>query len=70
MNTATLRHGDTVEVNVRGRVFNAVVVSIDTTKQEVTIIPPKWCTYHHVSAREVRKRLARFDPRKTQLTSC
>lgn len=64
MNTATLKHGDTIQVNVRGRLFEATFLARDG--DGVLIAPPPTCTYHHVKAHEVRKRLTRYDPRQSQ----
>lgn len=54
MNLAQVCPGDEVTCNVKGREFRATVVEKVDTGLKIT--PPHGVTYHHVTARQVRKR--------------
>jgi hypothetical protein len=56
MNLRSLKPGDTVEVNVRGRVFPATFQGV-TAGGMVTIEPPANVSYYTVRKLDVRKRL-------------
>lgn len=57
MNLTSIKPGDTVECNVRGRIFNAEV--LEKTELGLRIQPPPNHTYHNVTSRQVRKRVAK-----------
>lgn len=65
MNMARLKHGDTVEVNVRGRVFRATFDGTTMDDRVHLTDLPRWCSYHYVAKRDVQKRI-KFDPAATQ----
>lgn len=67
MNLAAIKVGDVVRCEVRGREFEAGVIEV-LPSGHVLLAPPRGVTYHRVTARQVRKRVARaaFDPTTTQ----
>jgi hypothetical protein len=53
MNLEPCKPGRRVQCNVRGRIFEAEV--LERTAEGLRIAPPRGISYHHVSARQVRK---------------
>ena len=62
MNLSRLKPGDTVEVNVRGRKFEATFKG--TSYIGALIEPPSNVSYFEVSSRQIVKRIAK-GPRQT-----
>jgi hypothetical protein len=61
-----VRPGTRVDCNVKGRKFAATVM--ERTPTGLRVCPPRGCTYHHVTARQVTK-LHKWDPAVTQITN-
>ncbi len=55
MQLSLIRTGDTIEVNIRGRIFEAVTTEIDTKDGVVHFEPPKGIYYHNCTSRQVQK---------------
>lgn len=63
-NISRVKPGDRVTVNIRGRVFDAVVE--ERTEEGLRIQPPKNINYYNVTSRQVTK-VHKWDPRRTQI---
>lgn len=61
MNLSSVHPGDTVTVNIRGRVFDATVAE-RLPDGRVRLNPPRGITYYHATARQVVKRHPRRKP--------
>lgn len=59
MNLRSLKPGDTVEVNIKGRVFPALFVGATPDgRVDITPVDSRW-SYHNVRKIDVKRRLAR-----------